>query len=1160
MSGAYLPGLRAGINSIRGRLAVALAVAVVAIGAISANRYLALDRELTGAALARRAAIGSLAATALAEKFERLIDVGSALATRVRFQELVDAGRWGDAAQIMRRVPEDFPFLDRLFVTDVHGTLKADVPELPGVVGTNFAHRDWFKGVSRDWKPYISGLYRRTAEPRRNVIAVSVPIRGGGDRIAGVLVLQLRLEKFFDWAGRIDRNPASRILVVDGAWQAAFDSKSPVDERAGDPAPDPMVQRLAPEGADVRIVRAAPGGEDLVFGYAPASHRWGVATLEPASITFSSRDQLLRQILLDGAVIALCAVAAIVLGTVVVLQRRREESDRAHREERERMQTEQRAFLRQVIDLDRNFIFAKDREGRFTLVNQAVAEAYGTTVDGLIGKTDHDFNPDREEVEHFRRDDLEVMDGLKDKFIPEEKITDASGRVRWLQTVKRPITGAHGGADMILGVATDITERKRAEAALRRAHEMAKLAHIVTGPGGAFESWSDTLPGLIGMAPEVLPRSTRAWLELIHPADQAGFRAKAIEAGASGARADVEYRLRRTDGEWIHIRQAIEPLEAQAQAGAGGALHWFCTLQDVSAQKHAEQRIRGQLEHLNLLDRITRSIGERQDLRSIFQIVVRSLEDSLPIDFGCVCIYDSTANTLRVTSVGLKSEMLAHELTMDEQAAIAVDDNGLGRCVQGQLVYEPDIGQVRFPFPERLARSGMRSLVLAPLRSESRVFGVLVAARRESGAFSSVECEFLRQLSEQVALAAHQAQLYGSLQQAYDELRQTQQAAMQEERLRALGQMASGIAHDINNTLSPVSLYAESLLETEKNLSKRARGYLETIQRAVDDVAETVARMREFYRQREVQLELAPVDVNQVVQQVLDLTRVRWSDMPQQHGISIEPQTELTPGLPKIMGVESEIREALVNLVFNAVDAMPEGGALTLRTRAAAAAQDTGPASVVIEVADEGVGMDEETRRRCLEPFFTTKGERGTGLGLAMVFGVAQRHSAELEIDSAPGAGTSMRLVFAAATAAIAEPGQPAAALEVPSRLRLLLVDDDPLLLKSLRDALETDGHAVAAANGGEDGITAFRASLERGEKIDAVITDLGMPYVDGRQVASAVKEASPATPVILLTGWGRRLVADGEIPPHVDRVLAKPPKLREVREALAQLCRRAAS
>jgi signal transduction histidine kinase/ActR/RegA family two-component response regulator len=442
---------------------------------------------------------------------------------------------------------------------------------------------------------------------------------------------------------------------------------------------------------------------------------------------------------------------------------------------------------------------------------------------------------------------------------------------------------------------------------------------------------------------------------------------------------------------------------------------------------------------------------------------------------------------------------------------------------------------------------------MAPLKSESRVFGVLVAARREANAFESVECEFLRRLSEHVALAAHQAQLYESLQQAYHDLRQTQQAAMQEERLHALGQMASGIAHDINNTLSPVSLYAESLLETEKNLSERARGYLETIQRAVDDVAETVARMREFYRQREKQLELAPVDVNQLVQQVLDLTRVRWSDMPQQHGISIQAMTELAPDLPRIMGVESEIREALVNLVFNAVDAMTEGGALTLRTRLHGGRQQ---AAVAIEVADEGVGMDEETRRRCLEPFFTTKGERGTGLGLAMVFGTVQRHSAVLEIESAPGAGTTMRLVFAASTGILAEPAGPAETLRVPSPLRLLLVDDDPVLLKSLRDALETDGHVVVEANGGEAGIAAFRTALDRGETYAAVFTDLGMPYVDGRKVAAAVKQASPATPVILLTGWGRRLMEEGEIPPHVDRVLSKPPKLREVREALAQLCR----
>jgi signal transduction histidine kinase/CheY-like chemotaxis protein len=452
----------------------------------------------------------------------------------------------------------------------------------------------------------------------------------------------------------------------------------------------------------------------------------------------------------------------------------------------------------------------------------------------------------------------------------------------------------------------------------------------------------------------------------------------------------------------------------------------------------------------------------------------------------------------------------------------------------------------------------MRSLVMAPLRSESTVFGVLVAARRKEHAFSSAECEFLQQLSEHVALAANQAQLYGALQKAYDDLRQTQQAVMQQERLRALGQMASGIAHDINNALSPVSLYAESLLETERNLSERARGYLETIQRAVEDVAQTVARMREFYRQRDVQLALTPVQMNSMVQHVIELTRARWNDMPQERGIVIRTLMELAPDLPKIMGVESEIREALTNLVFNAVDAMPQGGTLVLRTRVADAYPE--PMAVIVEVRDQGIGMDEETRRRCLEPFFTTKGERGTGLGLAMVFGMVQRHSAELEIESTPGAGTTVRLAFAVPVAVQPETAQPAGVPEAPSRLRLLLVDDDPILLKSLQDTLETDGHVVVTANGGEAGVSAFRASLDRGEQFAAVITDLGMPHLDGRQVAAAIKQESPVTPVILLTGWGQRIVAEGDIPLHVDVVLAKPPKMRELRSAFTLLCQTATS
>jgi CheY-like chemotaxis protein len=198
--------------------------------------------------------------------------------------------------------------------------------------------------------------------------------------------------------------------------------------------------------------------------------------------------------------------------------------------------------------------------------------------------------------------------------------------------------------------------------------------------------------------------------------------------------------------------------------------------------------------------------------------------------------------------------------------------------------------------------------------------------------------------------------------------------------------------------------------------------------------------------------------------------------------------------------------------------------------------------------------MDETTRRRCLEPFFTTKGERGTGLGLAMVYGVVQRHSADIEIDSIAGTGTTVRLIFPAPVTVAAAPVQSRVAFVAPSPLRILIVDDDPVLLKSLRDTLEGDGHTIVTANGGQEGIDTFRAVRTDTESFAVVITDLGMPYVDGRAVASAVKAASPATPVIMLTGWGQRLVSENEIPAHVDRILSKPPKLRALRETLADL------
>jgi signal transduction histidine kinase/ActR/RegA family two-component response regulator len=397
------------------------------------------------------------------------------------------------------------------------------------------------------------------------------------------------------------------------------------------------------------------------------------------------------------------------------------------------------------------------------------------------------------------------------------------------------------------------------------------------------------------------------------------------------------------------------------------------------------------------------------------------------------------------------------------------------------------------------------------------------------------------------------------LQKAYNDLRQTQQSVVQQERLRALGQMASGIAHDINNALSPVLAYADLVLRKEPGISAGSRKNLEHVKTAAEDIAHIVERMSEFYRRREHNTHLRLVNLNRVVEQVLDLTRPRWHDMAQSQGIAIKVETVLDESLPELYANESELRETLTNLVLNSVDAMPKGGVITLALRSHSLTteffSESVPSHIIVEVQDTGIGMDEKTRQRCLEPFFSTKRDRGgSGLGLAMVYGMMERHEGTIEIDSAVGKGTTMRLVFP-----VRQPPAKASPTSHTSRaaerpLRVLCVDDEPLLRELLKELLEFHRHTVVTADGGQAGLDAFQAARNSGEPFDAVVTDLGMPMVDGRKVALTIKTTSPSTPVVMLTGWGTMLNEKGDLPINVDAILSKPPRPAELHETIVKV------
>jgi signal transduction histidine kinase len=382
------------------------------------------------------------------------------------------------------------------------------------------------------------------------------------------------------------------------------------------------------------------------------------------------------------------------------------------------------------------------------------------------------------------------------------------------------------------------------------------------------------------------------------------------------------------------------------------------------------------------------------------------------------------------------------------------------------------------------------------------------------------------------------------LERALAELQITQKQIIQQERLAALGAMAGGIAHDFNNALCLIMGFGEVLLsDLEHGLTKEnATLPITTILTAAGDAAKIVHRLREFHRPDETEEQRVPVDLNQLIAQAVSFTQPRWQTEATAGGRTIT--ITLEPGeIPCVVGDAAELREVLTNLIFNAVDALPEGGAITLRTR-------TEGKAVVLEIGDTGIGMSEEVRQRCLEPFFTTKGKRGTGLGLSMVFGIIQRHRGTIAIKSEPGKGTTFTLSLPAAEAECVATPNLSSSSHGP--LRVLIVDDQPILCQLVCQHLQDDFHTVETAHSGSEALEKLRAA-----SFDLVITDHVMAGMTGEQLAITMKLLHPKIPVILLTAYAGDSATGKEYSEAIDLVLAKPLSRAALRQALAKVMAR---
>lgn len=767
------------------------------------------------------------------------------------------------------------------------------------------------------------------------------------------------------------------------------------------------------------------------------------------------------------------------------------------------------------------------------------------------------------------------------------------------------------GEAAVLGILQDITARKAYESALlRKNHELSVLnavAEAITQArdlGGILEGVVERLIELLEVdaagisilddtgerfasvhyrgASETFVREMRA------RSPSAGVIGLALRTGTLQVIEDIEgdTRLEHAPSAREGFRSAVAlPLSTHERRGGvvtvftrkrrtfapedvqlfvAVARQLAVAIENARLYRKAQQGI----ARLQALSEIARAIGTTLEVEGVFRIVGERLQALVPYRrIGLLILRpDGWRFSVRTIDHPAPGEALAvrlHEpLVVDERSSF------VRILLGGEIVVLPP-GELRLA--HAFAPDPRWFSALVPIFADQAAMGVFVvsadplpAMESESACggmapFQARDLDLLRDLAAHMAISLKNARVFQDLQGAYRELMDAKDRLVRSEKLQSLGEMAAGVAHDFNNVLSAILGRTQMLArQIEEPAHQRS---LEVIERAALDAAGTVRRIQEFAKAK-ADAEFVDVHLNALVRDAVELCTTRVDEL----GVGIELQVQLGEVAP-VRGNPAELREVLTNLIYNAIDAMPHGGRLAIRTGTDRAFGEHTPGDSGslrpesrpwVEVEDTGIGMDEETQHRIFDPFFTTKGARGTGLGLSVSYGIVQRHRGEFTLRSRRGEGSVVRVLFPAAeprttvdTRDLTPLPEVIPNLGTADQLRILVIDDDVAVRDVLADILRSGEHRVETAASGEEGLALFDR-----DHFDVVLTDLGMPGMSGWEVAKGIKARRSATPVGLITGWGASLEDQNLAARGVDLVVAKPFRLDQVLASVKEAAR----
>ncbi len=601
----------------------------------------------------------------------------------------------------------------------------------------------------------------------------------------------------------------------------------------------------------------------------------------------------------------------------------------------------------------------------------------------------------------------------------------------------------------------------------------------------------------------------------------------ALRAIREGAYTYLQKPFENLDEIWTTLQRALEKRNL--------------TVKKRVLVKEQDERSQKMASGISLLEAGNAADDDAAAFADLLNYFMDMVTDELGVDDACILLVDEPAAELRTVcrrTAGTRDPTSAR-LKLSEGICGSVARTGTPFILSGPPGSQAGTGGSAPAPGHELLRVPIALCV--PIKSDRKILGVFVTGPRGSGEpFNEADGAHLASLGAQLAVAIEGARRAARLEKAYEALKAAQDQLVRSERLKAVGQLAAGVAHDFNNVLSVIVARAEILRhDIQGDLFDRIKAVsdLDTIIKAGLQGVQAIKRIQDYTRIRKDQPS-APVDLNDAVRDGIEITKPKWKQEAESKGLRVRMELDLAEVKP-VTGNLLELTQVVENLIFNAVEAMPRGGSIRFKTT-------QHEHTVILEVSDTGTGMDEQTQKRLFEPFFTTK-ESGQGLGTSIVFGIIARHQGNISVDSKPGSGTTFRISLPAHVPVAREADHPpAAAAAAPRNGRVLLVDDEPAVRSAYQEALASAGHEVISAASGEEAVTQVE-----GSRFDVVMTDLSMSGMSGYQVASAVKMHDPSIRVILLSGWAVDQKSDQVRQSGIDEVLIKPCRIEDLRQAI---------